>query len=229
MAEKNYDQPQHRANPKSQPPAKTDRDNAGIEQSDHGGGADGRANPEAGIDDQVNTAPDARGNQFVDCGVDGRIFAANARSGQRAKQRVRSEVPGERRKRRGAEIEQQSYGEQPLASEPVCGVAEEESACDRSNEIEGRAGPDLCVCEGKRIRALEHRANCAGERDLKAVKHPGNAQSDHHQPVPAAPGQAVKPRGHVTFNNRVSDGFCGHADRNAGRKPQDVRSGRLKQ
>src|SRR5258708_7618898 len=59
MAEKNHDQPQHSADPERQPPAEADGNNAGIEQSDDGGGADGGADPEAGIDDQVNAPADA--------------------------------------------------------------------------------------------------------------------------------------------------------------------------
>src|ERR1051326_4727862 len=134
VAKENYDQPQHGADPERHSPTKTDRNNAGIEQSYDCGGADGSADPEAGIDDQVNAAPDASGNQFVDGGVDRGIFAANARAGERAKQRVRSEVPGERRKRRRAQIEQQRYGEQPLASEPVRSIAKEDRAGYRAAE-----------------------------------------------------------------------------------------------
>src|SRR5581483_7827102 len=33
----------------------------------------------------------------------------------------------------------------------------------------------------------------ADERDLEAVENPGDAQRDHNQPVPAAPGQPVEP------------------------------------
>ena len=108
VAEKNHDQPQHRADGESHPPAEADGNNAGIEQPDDGGGADGGADPEAGIDDQVNAAADAGGNQLVDGGVDSRIFAADARAGKRAKQRVGREVPGESSQRRGAEIKQKS-------------------------------------------------------------------------------------------------------------------------
>jgi hypothetical protein len=36
--------------------------------------------------------------------------------------------------------------------------------------------------------------------------------------VPAAPGQTVEPRRDVTDDDRLTDGFCGHADRNAERK-----------
>src|SRR5207302_10523346 len=121
----------HRADPECQPPAETDRDNTGIEQSDDGGRADGCADPKAGIDDQVNASADAGGNQLVNGGVDGGIFAADACAGKRAKQSIRREVPGEGSKRRGGEIEQKSNGEQAFASEPVSGVAEEERAGDR--------------------------------------------------------------------------------------------------
>ena len=90
MAQKNYDQPQHRADGERHPPAKADGNDAGIKQSDDGGGADGCADPEAGVDDEVNASADAGGDEFVDGGVDGGIFTADACAGKRAKQRIRA-------------------------------------------------------------------------------------------------------------------------------------------
>ncbi len=182
---------------------------------DYGGRADGSADPEAGVDDEVNASANAGGDEFVDGGVDGGIFTANACAGKRAKKRVRSKVPGESRKRSGAEIEQQRNSEQALAAKTVSKVAEEERAGDSADEIKSCAGANLCVSEGERISALEHRANSAGERDFKSVEHPGDAQRDYDQPMPAAPGQTVKARRDVTDDDRLTECFCGHADRNA--------------
>src|SRR5512142_2713709 len=60
VAEKNHDQPKHRADAEGHPPAEADRNNAGIEQPDHGGRANSGANPEAGVDDEVDASADAR-------------------------------------------------------------------------------------------------------------------------------------------------------------------------
>src|SRR5579864_1597022 len=119
VAQKNYDQPQPRADGERHPPAKADGNDAGIKQGDHGGRADGCADPEAGVDDEVNATANARGNKFVDGGVDGGIFTTDASAGKRAKKRVRSKVPGESCERGGAEIEQQRDGEKALAAKTV--------------------------------------------------------------------------------------------------------------
>jgi hypothetical protein len=36
--------------------------------------------------------------------------------------------------------------------------------------------------------------------------------------VPSAPGQAIEPLRNVTDDDGATERFCGHADRNAGRK-----------
>src|SRR6478736_4804234 len=198
VAQKNYDQAEDRADGECHPPAKADGNDAGIKQRDHGSRADGCADPEAGVNDEVNATANARGDKFVDGGVDGGIFTANARAGKRAKKRVRSKVPGESRERGGAEIEQQGDGEQALAAETVSEVTKKKRASDRADEIKSCAGADLCVSKRERILALEHSANSAGKRDFKTVEHPGDAERDHDEPVPAAPGQTVEPRRNVT-------------------------------
>src|SRR5882724_1752042 len=166
VAKKNHDQPQDSADPESHPPAKADGNNSGIKQSDDGGGAYGGADPEAGIDDQVNASADAGGDQFVDGGVDGGIFTANARAGKRAKERVGRKVPGESGQRGGAEIEQQRNSKKALAAKTVSEVAEEERSGHGSDEIKSCAGADLCVSEGERILAFEHSSNGASQRDF---------------------------------------------------------------
>jgi hypothetical protein len=45
--------------------------------------------------------------------------------------------------------------------------------------------------------------------------------------VPSAPGQAIEPRRNIADDHRVTERFCGHADRNAERKLWDVRADQL--
>src|SRR5436305_4791772 len=69
---------QHCANAKYQPPAYGNGNNPGIQQTYGGGGADGRSNPEAAVDDEVYASTHPRWNQLINCGVDSGIFAADA-------------------------------------------------------------------------------------------------------------------------------------------------------
>src|SRR6185312_4096655 len=202
VAQKNHDQPQHRANGERHPPAKADGNDSGIEQRDHGSRANGGADPETGIDDEVNTSADPGGNKFVDGGIDRGIFTADARAGKRAKQRVRSKVPGKSRESGGAEIEQQRDGEKALAAKAVSKIAEEERTGDCADEIKSCTAADLCVSKRERISTLEHRANSAGERDFESIENPGDTQRDDDQPVPAAPRQAIKARRNVADDDR---------------------------
>src|SRR3954463_9982808 len=151
VAQKNNDQPQHRADGERHPPAEADRNDAGIKQRDHRSRANGCADPEAGIDDEINASANARGDKFVDGGVDSGVFTADARAGKRAKKRVRSKVPGKSRQRGGAEIKKKRDGEKALASETVSEVAEEERAGDCADEIKSCAGSNLSVRKRERV------------------------------------------------------------------------------
>jgi hypothetical protein len=54
------------------------------------------------------------------------------------------------------------------------------------------------------LRALlQRRRYGAGERNLEAIKDPGDAECDDHEAVEAAPGKAVEPRRDVGFYNRA--------------------------
>ncbi len=50
------------------------------------------------------------------------------------------------------------------------------------------------------VGALQHRADGAHQRDLEAIEHPGDAESDDQQPMKAAPRQPVEARGNQRFN-----------------------------
>src|SRR5947209_4248041 len=78
VTQENNNDAQHCANAKYQPPAYGNGYNPGIQQTYGGGGTDGRSNPEAAVDDEVYASTHPRRNQFINSGVDGGIFAADA-------------------------------------------------------------------------------------------------------------------------------------------------------
>ena len=145
---------------KASAPAQVGRQQRGIEQHDRARRADRGADPEAAVDDEVGPAAIARRHEFLDGRVDGGVFAADAGAGEEAKQREAPQVPGQRGRRGGDEIDRERDEEQPLAPEPVGEPAEEQRAQHRAGEIGAAGEPDVGVGEVE-LRAFLQRA---GER-----------------------------------------------------------------
>jgi hypothetical protein len=121
----------------------------GSSQNHGCGGTDRRAHPVRAVDHQIHATANARRDQFIDGGIDRRVFTANARASERPKESVAGEVPGENRSRSRREIYGDIDEEQSLSSQPVCAVAEKKcAAC--AGEIEGSARPDLGVRQTER-------------------------------------------------------------------------------
>src|SRR6185312_11042022 len=76
-------------------PARVGREHGGIEEHDGTGCADGRADPEAAVDDEVGPAPHARRDELLDGRVDGRVFAPDPGPGQESEKAEAPQVPGE--------------------------------------------------------------------------------------------------------------------------------------
>src|SRR5450432_4385871 len=93
VAKEDNAQAKNRADAERQPPAQADGDNSHVKQHDGCTGTDGSADPEAGVDDEINASADTRGDQFIDGRVDGGIFAADAGAGQSSKKGVGGEIP----------------------------------------------------------------------------------------------------------------------------------------
>src|SRR6185312_17408657 len=115
--ENNASQPS--SDEESEPPAALGIDHRGIEQCERAERAQGRANPEAAVDDQVAPAAHTGGDQLLNRRVDRGIFAADAGSGDKAKEREAEEAPGKSGRSRRREIDRQRDEEQLLAPQPV--------------------------------------------------------------------------------------------------------------
>src|SRR5690349_25127581 len=91
-------EPEDRSGAEREPPPDVPGEQGGVEEEQRRDGSDRRSHPIAAVDDQVDTAPDAGGDQLVDCRVDRRVLAADAGTGEEASG---EEVPGGEGERRG--------------------------------------------------------------------------------------------------------------------------------
>ena len=98
-------EPEHRADEEGRAPANVRRQQRGIEQDDRAAGPERGADPETAIDDEVGMPAIARRHELLDGRGDGRVLAADPGAGQKAEQREAHEIPRERRRRRGHEID----------------------------------------------------------------------------------------------------------------------------
>src|SRR6185437_14612715 len=109
-------------------PAPVGPEQVGIEQRYGDQRAQRRAEPEAAVDRKVGAAAQARGDQFLDRRVYGRVLAADTGAGQEAEEQEALEVPRQRRRRGGDEIDAERDVEQLLAAEAIGEMAEEQRA-----------------------------------------------------------------------------------------------------
>src|SRR5215510_5868834 len=94
-AKENHNETKRRADSKSETPTQPDWYPTRIEQHQRSGCTKCGTDPVRAIDDQINPSAHTCRNQFVNCRVDRSVFAADACAGQRAKECVAPEVPGE--------------------------------------------------------------------------------------------------------------------------------------
>ena len=117
--------------------------NSGFSSSNVPGGAECRPSQYEPLMAK-STRPRARGgDQFVDRGVDCRVFAADAGAGEEAHH---EEVPGrkgERGRDSGREVDRQGEHEQLLATEAVGQLAEEQRAQAGARDVDGCGHTDL--------------------------------------------------------------------------------------
>src|SRR5262245_38939817 len=182
------------ADEKRQSPAQIRRQQGGIEQHDRARRAQRGAEPEAAVDHEVGPAAVARRHQLLDRRVDGGVFAADAGAGEKAEQREAPEIPRQRGRRGGDEIDRERDEEQPLATQPVGEPAEEQSTQYRPREIGAAREPHIDVGESEPRTLLEGGRYGAGERHLEAVENPGDAERDDDEGMETAPPQPVEPR-----------------------------------
>jgi hypothetical protein len=94
-AEEQDEAAEHRADAEAEAPADIEADKPAGQQQQRSGGANRGTSPVATVDDQVDAAAKASGDQLVDGGVDRRIFTADAEAGDAVETGEAPEVPGE--------------------------------------------------------------------------------------------------------------------------------------
>ncbi len=191
---------EQRAETEDEPPAKPHGQVVRVEHVEREDRARCRADPERGINGEIDLAAQACGNQFVDGGIDGGVFAADARAGECTEDRVAPESPRHSRERGGGEVNAERDEEKAFAPETVGEVAEEERADDSARKIRGSRGADLLVAEPEGGRIFERGAERASEGDFEAVENPRDAERGDDHPVPSAPRKTVEARGDLGFH-----------------------------
>lgn len=111
-----------------------------AEEVNAGEGADGGADPEGAVDQQIDSPADLAGDEFVDGGVDGGVLAPDVEAGDEAEDGEGDEVPGERRGQGGEGVGGEGDKEEFFAAEAVGEVAEEDGTYDGAGEVGGSAG-----------------------------------------------------------------------------------------
>jgi hypothetical protein len=205
--------PEHGADEKGQTPTDIRGQQRGIEQHDRTQRAERGAEPEAAVDDEIGPATITRRHHLLDGRIDSGVLAADAGASEETKQREAPQAPRQCGGSGGREIDRKRDEEQPLAPEPIGEPAEDESAQHRAGEISAAGKADIGIGEVELRALLQGRRHGAGERHLKPVKHPGDAERDHHQGMEAAPGQPVEARRDIGFDDRP-------ACRRKGRSPR---------
>ena len=150
------------------------------------------------------TAPSRR-DQFLDRRVDGRVLAADARTGKKAKEEEAPEVPREGGEGGCHQIDTERDVEQLLAAQPIGEMTEEQRTQHGAGEIGAAGQPDLLGGEMEARAGLQRRRHRSCQGDFETVEDPGDAERDHDQPMESAPRQPVEPGGHIGI--RAADGL----------------------
>ena len=113
-----------------------------------------------------------------------------------------AQIPRQRRRRRGDQIDRERDEKQPLATEPIGEPAEEQRARHRAREIDAACEADIGIGEMELRALLQRRRDRARERHFEPIEDPGDAERDHDERMEAAPPQPVEPRRDVGRDDR---------------------------
>ena len=185
-----------------QPPAEIGVEPAGRQQLPAAGRAQRSAEPEAAADDEVGLRAKARRDQFLDRRIDRGVFAADAGSCEAAEHRKTAEIPGERGRRGGEQIERQGHVEEFPAAEPIGQPAEQDRARHCAGQVATGRGADFGVAQPEPRARLERARERARQGHLEPVEDPGDPERQDHEDMKARPGQPVEPPRNVGFDRR---------------------------
>ena len=205
-AEEEDDEADDAADDEGESPAVFGVDDVGVEDDDGADCAQGCAEPVAAVDDEVGEAPAPGRDEFLDGGVDGGVFTADAEAGDEAEGHEGGEVPGEAAGGGGDEVDEDGDGEELLAAEAVGEPAEEEGADDGAGEVGAGGCAELGLGEVEAGGGRDGAGEGADEGDLEAVEDPGYAEGCDDEGVEAAPWEAVEALGDVRLEGVAAAG-----------------------
>ena len=167
-----------------------------IEQQEGGERTEDGPEPVRAVDPDIGAPAVACGHHLVDCRVDSRVLAADARAGDEpCREEVDDPVRSPRGQRREAgadQVDREGPHEQVPAPELVGQPPEHQCPDDFADEVDGADGGRLRGGQVKRVGLGELAAYRAGDRDRQAIKNPGGAEAEDEAGVERRPAQAVE-------------------------------------
>ena len=124
--------------------------------------------------------------------IDRGIFSADPGAGEKAEQHEAAQIPRESGRCRRKEIDQDRDAEEPLAAKPVGQPAEEQRTENRAGEIGAVGKSDIGRRELQHTAFAQRACHRSRQRDLEAIKDPGDAERSDNKPVEAPPWQPVE-------------------------------------
>ena len=188
-------QPQDRADQEGQPPAQAEVD--GLEEDERAQRAEDRTGPVGAVDRDVDPAPEAGRDQFVDGRVDGGVFPADAHAGDEPgdveeDDPARAVAQGERGQPAADQVHAQGDHEEVASAELVRQPPEEQRADHLAGQVHGGDEADRRRRQAERLGLGQRVGHRAGDGDLQPVEDPGHAQRDHHPGMERRPRQPVE-------------------------------------
>ena len=180
-AQREYREAQEAPRDERDPPAPCRREDARIEDDDRTNGTNRRADPEAAVDRQIDASTQPGRHEFLNGGIDRRIFAADAGTGEEAQHRKRDEARRETRRNRRARIQPERDEEQPAASVTIGQRAENDRADDRAGDVHGSGVADLRGTEAEAGGPRERAGKRADERDFESIDDPARTERRDQQ------------------------------------------------
>ena len=190
------------AGEKGHAPADIAAEHGRIEQDNGARRTQRSADPEGAVDDEIGPAAHPARDQLLDRGVDGGVFPTDAGARQESEENEAPQVPRERGRRRGHQVDGERDEEQLLAPEPVGQPAEEDRPQHRACEVGTAGEPHVRVGKVQRRAFLQRTGDGPCQRHLETVEDPGDAQRHHDKRMKPSPRQAVEPRRDVRHDDR---------------------------
>ena len=198
-----------RSDQERQPPAERRIDESGIEQDDRAARAQGRADPEAAVDEEVRPAAQACGDKLLDCRIDGSVFAADAGAGEESEQHETPHIPRQAGGGSRRQINRKRDEKQLLAAPAVGEPAEEKRAKDRAAQVSS------CL-QGRPAYCSSQAGLCVSSPDSVPASVTSRPSSIQVMPSVAMTSKWNRPNGNASRREAMSVSTMAPAPERAG-------------